>query len=1136
MKRKIAAILAADIAGYSRLVAEDEEETLHRLGIYRAVFEDFVARYGGRIFNTAGDATLAEFQSAVDAIRCAVDVQESLRTRNLAYAAGRQMSFRIGITIGDVVERDGDLLGDGVNIASRLEGMAPAGGICISRAVHEAVSSKISLKFDDLGWLQLKNIPERVHAYTVALAQSGKVPAHSPMDWRVLGLAAVLMIAVTGVGVYVFTRSLLPLWSSSEIGAAGPQIVAAEQAKTAASQAVPGTPTAPTSPTAEKRGDDLAKLPIERQSLRVKLGRSPQEGMKPRGLLGVRVVDLGSSLAKVLGAGEPKSAWVIDWFENGPAEAAGIRIGDILLNIDGRAPKDARDFIRTVGEHSPGSDVTLEIARSGDGAADLLRRVSDRAQADDAQAVTALGRLREFGVGGSKSESEAKRLYERGAALGSEDAKIYLAYLYHKDRAAGAEGMSWIRAAAEADDIDMINALGFRYWEGVGVAKDQAEAIRWYRRAAELGSTAAMTFLGSCYANGAGVPRDDQEAVSWFRKSAEGGDPAGMVALGLAYQLGQGVTANDDAAARWFRSAAEDNDARGMLNFGLMLHRGQGVEKDEDQAARLVRMALRSGDPALAEYVMTNAERMTVDDRKWLQTQLRELGVYSAPIDGEFGDTLKVALRDASRIAGAPATPSAVAPSPPAAPEPREKADNECRKYLPSIGRTVEVPCEGTQEVSKSGDVAAKRQWERYSLRATLGRFPGDGLAPRGWLGVVISNLPPPLAKDMAAPQGVLIDRMAADSPAERAGVRSGDVLLTIDGRKPATSRDLAQIVASWAPGSEVTLEIARFGQGSADLMRALRERADAGSSDAMMALGALLQTEVGGVKDEAEAARWYRKAADLGNAEAMFNLGVIYEGGRGVSKDEAEAARWYRKAADVGDPGAMLSLGDLYGSGRGVAKDETEAVRWYRKAAELGQPRAMALLGVAYGDGQGVAKDEAEAVRWFRKAADMGLPFAMHNLGVSYRDGRGVAKDEAEAARWFRKAAELGEASAMTALGALYRDGSGVPKDYTEAVRWFRMGANAGDPSSMTNLGVHYHNGWGVEQDPEQAAEFVLQALQTGDARTAEWVTAESDWSVAFGRALQRRLKQERVFDGPIDGIFGPATVRAIKDLASRG
>src|SRR5580704_3681528 len=147
MKRKIAAIMAADIAGYSKLVAEDEEEAVRRLAAYRAVIDDFIAKAGGRVFNTAGDAILAEFPSAVEAVRCAIDVQESLRTRNLAYSQSRQMSFRIGITIGDVVERDGDLLGDGVNIAARLEGLAKPGGLCVSRTVYEQVSNKMSVQF-----------------------------------------------------------------------------------------------------------------------------------------------------------------------------------------------------------------------------------------------------------------------------------------------------------------------------------------------------------------------------------------------------------------------------------------------------------------------------------------------------------------------------------------------------------------------------------------------------------------------------------------------------------------------------------------------------------------------------------------------------------------------------------------------------------------------------------------------------------------------------------------------------------------------------------------------------------------------------------------------------------------------------
>jgi class 3 adenylate cyclase len=210
MNRKIAAIFAADVAGYSKLVAEDEEETLRRLASYRSVMDDFIARAGGRIFNTAGDAVLAEFPSAVEAVRCAIDIQESLRTRNMAYPASRQMSFRIGITIGDVVERNGDLLGDGVNIAARLEGIAPVGGICISRTVYEQVANKLSVQFADIGEQQVKNIPTPVHAYKFEMRPDDlrldAAPAKKPAkiaSW-ILPAAIVAPIAVIAIGAVAY--------------------------------------------------------------------------------------------------------------------------------------------------------------------------------------------------------------------------------------------------------------------------------------------------------------------------------------------------------------------------------------------------------------------------------------------------------------------------------------------------------------------------------------------------------------------------------------------------------------------------------------------------------------------------------------------------------------------------------------------------------------------------------------------------------------------------------------------------------------------------------------------------------------------------------------------------------------------
>ncbi|WP_172112901.1 adenylate/guanylate cyclase domain-containing protein [Bradyrhizobium aeschynomenes] len=231
LKRKIAAIFAADIAGYSRLVAEDEEETLRRLAAYREVVDDFIARAGGRIFNTAGDAVLAEFPSAVEAVRCAIDIQESLRTRNMAFPPTRQMSYRIGITIGDVVERDGDLLGDGVNIAARLEGLADVGGICISRAVHEQVANKLSVQFADMGAREVKNIPTPVHAYRVAMRrEDGTYAPPQDKTTKSGGVRRLIVMAAASVAALVAIAAGTAFYLDSY----GPQPARRDAAKAAA--------------------------------------------------------------------------------------------------------------------------------------------------------------------------------------------------------------------------------------------------------------------------------------------------------------------------------------------------------------------------------------------------------------------------------------------------------------------------------------------------------------------------------------------------------------------------------------------------------------------------------------------------------------------------------------------------------------------------------------------------------------------------------------------------------------------------------------------------------------------------------------------------------------------------------------
>jgi adenylate cyclase len=165
LERKLVAILAADIQGYSRLMGIDEEGTLATLSAHRAITDAIIAQHSGRICGTAGDSVLAEFASVFAAVQCAVEMQRDLAQANLALGEERRMWFRIGINIGDVMVKDGDIFGDGVNIAVRLEGLAEPGGICISRGVHDHVRRKLPYGFEDLGEQSVKNIAQPIRVF-----------------------------------------------------------------------------------------------------------------------------------------------------------------------------------------------------------------------------------------------------------------------------------------------------------------------------------------------------------------------------------------------------------------------------------------------------------------------------------------------------------------------------------------------------------------------------------------------------------------------------------------------------------------------------------------------------------------------------------------------------------------------------------------------------------------------------------------------------------------------------------------------------------------------------------------------------------------------------------------------------------
>jgi adenylate cyclase len=172
VERRLMAILAADVEGYSRLMHGDEEATMVTLSARRAVVDDLIAQHRGRIANTAGDSVLAEFASVLDAVRCAIEVQAALQRANEGEPEGRRMRFRIGVNVGDVMVKDDDIFGDGVNVAARLEGLVKGGEICVSRGVRDHLHHRGEMNFEDLGEQLVKNIAHPIRAFRLRIGEA----------------------------------------------------------------------------------------------------------------------------------------------------------------------------------------------------------------------------------------------------------------------------------------------------------------------------------------------------------------------------------------------------------------------------------------------------------------------------------------------------------------------------------------------------------------------------------------------------------------------------------------------------------------------------------------------------------------------------------------------------------------------------------------------------------------------------------------------------------------------------------------------------------------------------------------------------------------------------------------------------
>jgi class 3 adenylate cyclase/ABC-type glycerol-3-phosphate transport system substrate-binding protein len=216
MERKLAAILSADVKSYSRLMGEDETTTIRTLTAYREVLATFIPQHRGRVVDAVGDNLLAEFPSVVQAVECAVAIQQELKARNADLPAQLRMEFRIGINLGDVVVDGERIYGDGINIAARLESLADPGGLCISRTVYEQIATRLALGYEDLGDQAVKNIARPVRVYRVRLepgaaAPRGRRAPWKPWPWSALAVVMLLLVGGGATAIWYVSLSPAPL-------------------------------------------------------------------------------------------------------------------------------------------------------------------------------------------------------------------------------------------------------------------------------------------------------------------------------------------------------------------------------------------------------------------------------------------------------------------------------------------------------------------------------------------------------------------------------------------------------------------------------------------------------------------------------------------------------------------------------------------------------------------------------------------------------------------------------------------------------------------------------------------------------------------------------------------------------------
>ena len=691
VKRKLTAILSADVKGYSRLMGEDEESTARTLNTYKEVIAGLIQHHHGRVVDAPGDNVLAEFASVVDAVRCAVEIQKELKTRNAELPENRRMEFRIGINLGDVIEEGDKILGDGVNIAARIEGLSEAGGICISGTAFDQVKNKLSVGFQYLGKQTVKNIPDPVRAYNILMGPeaAGKVigekePKETRWGWKAIAAVVALALVAGGLVWNFYFR--------------GQQIERARVDKMAFPS--PDLPSIAVLPFVNMSGDPKQEYFSDGLTEEIINGLSKV----PR----IFVIARNSTFAykgKTVDIKQVGREMGVKYVLEGSVRRDGNRLRITAQLIDAttglhlfseRYDRELKSIFATQDEITIKVLTALQVA--------LTEGESVRYQAKGVSNIDAYFKLLEASEAGQRvnraSNARARQLYEEVLTLDPGSSRAYsgLAYTYFWDYWLGssrppdesiARGIEVAKKsiALDKDNFQAHGALAMLY-----VCKGEYEkAVEEAEESASInpGNPGALVILGSTLMHASRFT----EAIPVLQKALRfyPGRPFSMCLSNLANSyrcIGQ-----YEQAVQYYKRLLQDQPNHFLGNAGLTATYSQmgRMEDARAQAAEVLRV-----DPkfSLERYSKTLRYKNLADKERYIDA-LRKAGLPEKPA-ASIPPSAAVALKEKTL---APKSEKVAKPTPPPAPKEEAASKEKMAFPLPEVPSIAVMPF-----VNMSGD------------------------------------------------------------------------------------------------------------------------------------------------------------------------------------------------------------------------------------------------------------------------------------------------------------------------------------------------------------------------------------------------------------------------------------------------